>query len=259
METFKEYKKPLSKYQQAKKEAEEREYSSRKAEYDLMLSNKKKLEELEKQKKIAEEALQKIENEKFMQEQAIKDAQEKAERQKSITLQEYTKVLSKFQQAKLDYETKQKQDIEDERLRLEKNRLIQEEKQRKERESAEQIKKIKLEKAQKEEAEYKQKIKSEYDPEKMFNEIKEMVDTLANFDRSSIKNVIDQHFKDDVEKLIKDFYIVFEDIPPEDSMRQSILQLFQISLSQDITAFERANHERYLAEHPPQSSTEPTE
>ena len=51
METFKQYSKPLSKYQQAKKEAEEREYSSRKQEYDLMLSNKKKLEELEKQKK----------------------------------------------------------------------------------------------------------------------------------------------------------------------------------------------------------------
>ena len=54
MDTFSNYEKPLSKFQQAKKEAEDREYVTRKAEYDLMMSNKKKLETLELQKREAE-------------------------------------------------------------------------------------------------------------------------------------------------------------------------------------------------------------
>jgi hypothetical protein len=81
---------------------------------------------------------------------------------------------------------------------------------------------------------YKDKIKKEYSPEKMMEEVKDMVDCLAKYDKKMIKQIIETFYQEEVKKLIDTFEIVFEDFPNDDPMKNAISSLIQISMGQKI-------------------------
>ena len=246
METFAEYSKPLNKFQKVKKYQEERDYAKNKEMFDLLEKQKQNLESLELQKRETDMEFRRIVNERYEAKKQIDETYKKAELAKTTTLKEYECTLTKYQKAKAEYEKKRNKELEDERILKEKNRLLKEKEEKEARENEEFIRKQKEEFEKKEEDEYRERVKSDVSPQEMFEGVKKFIDMLSRFDRSLIKEVIDQHFQDEMNKIIKDFYIVFEDIKPSDPLRSSILQLFKISLSQDLTPFEEVNHEKYL-------------
>ena len=81
---------------------------------------------------------------------------------------------------------------------------------------------------------YKEKIKKEYSPEKMMEEVKDMVDCLAKYDKKMIKHIIETFYKEETAKLIDTFEIVFEDYPNDDPMKNAISSLLQISMGQKL-------------------------
>ena len=246
MDTFAEYSKPLNKFQKVKQLKEEREYAKNKEMFDLLEKQKQNLESLELQKRETDLEFKRIENERYETQKKIDESYKKAELAKTTTLKNYECTLTKYQKAKSDYERKRNKELEDERILKEKNRLLKEKEEQDARENEEFIRKQKEEFEEKKENEYRERVKIEISPQEMFDGVKKFIDMLSRFDRSLIKEVIDQHFQDEMNKIIKDFYIVFEDIKPSDPLRSSILQLFKISLSQDLTPFEEVNHEKYL-------------
>ena len=81
---------------------------------------------------------------------------------------------------------------------------------------------------------YKEKIKKEYSPDKMMEEVKDMVDCLAKYDKKMIKHIIETFYKEETAKLIDTFQIVFEDYPNDDPMKNAISSLLQISMGQKL-------------------------
>jgi len=150
---------------------------------------------------------------------------------------EYKKPKSKFQLVKEEQE-KAKNEIYKERMaEQEKARIAYEaEQERKRLEDEANAEKIALEAEAKlkDRKDYVEKVKAEYTPEKMKGEVALMVDTLAKYDKHMVVQVIDTYFREEIDKLVDMYHIVFKDIPAEDPIKQAVLSIFQISMGQKI-------------------------
>jgi len=157
---------------------------------------------------------------------------------------DFKKPKSKFQLAR--------QAREDEVNKLIKEAKEKKLKERKEREEYERLnqeeikaeaerKRLEEEQKKKDREEYVKNVKVLYSPEKMEAEVKEFVNTLSKYDKGKVKDVISSFYQKEVDTLIDQFKIVFEDFPPSDPMKQALLSLFQVVMGQNIQ-FGTASH-----------------
>tara|TARA_R110002153_G_scaffold57757_4_gene158694 strand:+ start:7013 stop:7516 length:504 start_codon:yes stop_codon:yes gene_type:complete len=150
---------------------------------------------------------------------------------------EYEKPKTKFQLAKAEVERQKNEKYAALLYEQEQGRIAYvaaQEKKKLEDEKAADIAAELAELKVKERKEYVAKVKADYTPELLKKEVSDMVDILAKYDKQMIKVVVDSYYRKEMDTLIDMFHIVFKDIASDDLIKQAVLTIFQVSLSQKI-------------------------